>query len=88
MVHSDVVLLLPIPFIWIAGDAALKETALEIIHQNFKAGWDATNESGGITYFLDAEGYTPQQLEHNMKLWWPLCEAMVAFSMAYEETLR
>jgi hypothetical protein len=28
------------------------------------------------------------QLEWNMKLWWPVNEAMIAFAMAYEETLE
>jgi hypothetical protein len=28
------------------------------------------------------------QLEKDMKLWWPINEAMIAFAMAYEETLE
>jgi N-acylglucosamine 2-epimerase len=68
------------------GDAGLKATALAIIRDNFDAGWDPVH--GGITYFLDAEGYTPPQLEHAMKLWWPAAEAMIAFAMAFDETLE
>lgn len=30
----------------------------------------------------------PEQLEWSMKLWWPHCEAMVAFLMAYSRTRR
>lgn len=26
------------------------------------------------------------QLEWNMKLWWPHCEALIAFLMAYKQT--
>ena len=44
-------------------------------------GWDA--EHGGLLYFLDAEGRAPIQLEWDMKLWWPHCEALVALLMLY-----
>ena len=67
-------------------DEGLKAVALAVIRDNFAAGWDPVH--GGITYFLDAEGYTPPQLEHPMKLWWPAAEAMIAFAMAYEQTLE
>ena len=35
---------------------------------------------------LDANGYSPTQLEWNMKLWWPHADALIAFLMAYKET--
>lgn len=38
---------------------------------------------GGILYFLDAGGVCPQELEWDMKLWWPHCEALVACSMGH-----
>ena len=41
---------------------------------------------GGLYYFLDAEGYSPCQLEWSQKLWWPHCEAMVAYSLLYRYT--
>ncbi|MCC5877606.1 MAG: AGE family epimerase/isomerase [Candidatus Sumerlaeia bacterium] len=66
------------------GDASLIKMALEMIDWSFDFGWD--KEHGGIYYFLDREGYSPIQLEWSMKLWWPHCEALVAFIMAYEET--
>lgn len=28
------------------------------------------------------------QLEWNMKLWWPHCEALIAFLMAYKQTKK
>ncbi|XP_072178053.1 N-acylglucosamine 2-epimerase-like [Diadema setosum] len=50
----------------------------------FQTGWD--KEHGGIFYFLDADGLSPTQLEWDMKLWWPHCEALIAFMMVYRET--
>lgn len=38
---------------------------------------------GGIIAFTDLSGKPPVQLEWDMKLWWPQCEAMIAFRMAY-----
>ncbi len=63
------------------NDAALTQLAAEIIRQSFDLGWDA--EHGGLLYFLDAEGGSPIQLEWDMKLWWPHCEALVALLMLY-----
>lgn len=64
---------------------SLKETALmSLIEQPFQKGWD--KENGGLFYFLDANGLSPMQLEWNMKLWWPTCESMIAFLMAYKYT--
>lgn len=56
----------------------------KFILQSFEIGWD--DMYGGIIYILDANGYSPTQLEWNMKLWWPHAEALVAFLMAYKET--
>lgn len=50
----------------------------------FEIGWDKVH--GGLFYFLDADGLSPVQLEWNMKLWWPNCEAMIAFLLAYKVT--
>lgn len=69
-----------------AGDEELKATALEIIEGSFLYGWDSAEHGGGILYFKDVLGFTPTQLEWDMKLWWPHCEALVAFSMAYAAT--
>ena len=46
------------------------------IKNMFTVGWDS--QHGGLFYFLDVDGFPPQQLEWDMKLWWPLCETMVA----------
>jgi len=67
------------------GSAELRNIALEkFIKLPYEIGWD--KDHGGLFYFLDADGYTPVQLEWNMKLWWPICEAMISFLMAYKVT--
>ena len=57
-----------------------------MIEWSFEKGWDNETGRGGLLYFLDVEGYSPTQLEWNMKLWWPHCEAMVAYSLLYRHT--
>jgi len=67
-----------------AGDAKLKEQAIQMIECSFEKGWD--KDYGGIFYFLDSEGLPPVQLEWFMKLWWPHCEAAYGLLAAYRET--
>ena len=43
---------------------------------------------GGLSYFLDAEGYPPTKLEWFMKLWWPHTEALYAHLLNYALTGR
>jgi N-acylglucosamine 2-epimerase len=62
-------------------DRNLIDRAVEIILNILNFGWD--EEYGGIYYFLDANGYPPQQLEWDQKLWWVHLEALVALSMGY-----
>lgn len=66
-------------------DEKLAALAQDMIVWSFKAGWD-TEHGGGILYFLDSEGRSPPYLEWDMKLWWPHCEAMVAFAKMYQHT--
>jgi N-acylglucosamine 2-epimerase len=57
----------------------------EKIYRNaIEAGWDETY--GGILYFIDCLGYPPEAYEHDMKLWWPHNEALIASIMLYRET--
>ncbi len=65
-------------------DSALITFAGDMIRASYDIGWD--NEYGGIFYFLDAEGYSPVQLEWDMKLWWVHCEAMYATLLLYYKT--
>lgn len=67
------------------GDRDLQRTAIDkFMEVPYLAGWDKAH--GGIFYFLDVEGYCPTQLEWSMKLWWPHCEALIAFLMGYSQT--
>lgn len=66
------------------GDQKLSETAIEMVRWSFKKGWDTKH--GGIFYFLDSEGFSPTQLEWDMKLWWPHNEAMYAHLLNYSIT--
>ncbi len=45
-------------------------------------GWD--KEFGGLFSFVDIEGKQPAQVEWDMKYWWPHCEAVYAFLLAYD----
>ncbi len=67
-----------------SGRDDLKQTAIEAMDWSFDFGWD--KEYGGLYYYLDAGGYSPLQLEWSMKLWWPHCEALIGFLMAYRES--
>ena len=57
------------------------EKAKKIIDITLPLGIDETN--GGIIAFTDLNGNPPVQLEWDMKLWWPQCEAMIALRLAY-----
>jgi len=54
----------------------------KIIDITLPLGWD--QKHGGIIAFTDASGKPPVQLEWDMKLWWPQCEAIIAARLAYE----
>ncbi len=68
----------------LSGDAETAQLARNIYDQAFDAGWD--HEYGGLLYFLDCEGKPPQAYEHDMKLWWPHTETLIASLMMYRET--
>ena len=66
------------------GDSALIKKAVEIFDMAFEKGWD--HEYGGILYFIDCLGNPPESYEHDMKLWWPHNEALIASLMIYQTT--
>ncbi|XP_051805619.1 N-acylglucosamine 2-epimerase isoform X2 [Acanthochromis polyacanthus] len=69
------------------GDEKIQETAInKFMELPFQCGWD--EKHGGLFYFLDVDGHCPTQLEWSMKLWWPHCEALIAFLMAYSQTKK
>ncbi|XP_063320157.1 N-acylglucosamine 2-epimerase [Pelmatolapia mariae] len=70
-----------------SGDKEIHRTAIRnFVELPYQYGWD--KEHGGLFYFLDVDGHCPTQLEWSMKLWWPHCEALVAFLMAYSHTRK
>ena len=67
------------------NDERLKTTAInKFIVNPFLRGWD--EKHGGLFCFVDVDGWSPTQLEWDMKLWWPHNEALIAFLMAYTAT--
>lgn len=65
-------------------DQSLLRSALDILDWSMEWGWD--KQHGGILYFVDVEGKPPEQLEWDMKLWWPHAEALYALLLAYHLT--
>ena len=66
------------------GDTSLVPKAAEIFDWAIEAGWD--KEYGGLLYFVDALGLPPEAYEHDMKLWWPHNEILIASMMLYRDT--
>ena len=66
------------------GDSALHEKTQELFMDAINAGWD--KEYGGLLYFVDCLGKPPEAYEHDMKLWWPHNEVVIASLMAYRDT--
>lgn len=60
------------------------EFAKTVFEDAFSFGWDA--EYGGITYFKDILGLPVEAYEHDMKLWWPHNETIIASLMFYKYT--
>lgn len=58
--------------------------AAEITRGIFEFGTD--REQGGLFYFMDALGKPHLELQWDMKLWWPHCEALIAALYAYRLT--
>ena len=66
------------------GDEELTAFAAQVFDTAFERGWD--QEYGGITYFKDILGLPVEAYEHDMKLWWPHNEAVIASLMLYKHT--
>ena len=65
------------------NDQQLKNFAKVVFDDAIARGWD--EEFGGILYFKDVEGKPVEAYEHDMKLWWPHNEAIIASLMLYKE---
>jgi N-acylglucosamine 2-epimerase len=61
-------------------DNGIIKKALDILDWSLERGWDKIY--GGILYLVDVDGKPPEQLEWDMKLWWPHTEALYALLLA------
>ena len=68
----------------ITQDDTLFAQAVQIFDYAIHAGWD--KEYGGLLYFIDCLGFPPEAYEHDMKLWWPHNEILIASLMIYQKT--
>lgn len=68
----------------LTSNKELLEKALNMLIWHLDIGWD--KEYGGIRYFADIYNRPCEQLEHDMKLWWPHNEALIATLTAYKLT--
>ncbi|MCX6135111.1 MAG: AGE family epimerase/isomerase [Ignavibacteriales bacterium] len=66
------------------SDQSLLRSALDVLRWSLELGWD--KEFGGIFSFIDVEGKPTEQLEWDMKLWWPHTEALYALLTAHHLT--
>ena len=67
-----------------SGDTELHCIAEKIFKNAFEAGWDKKYE--GLLYFIDCMGKPPEAYEHDMKLWWPHNEILIASMLFYRDT--
>lgn len=66
------------------NDPRLMALGTKIIDWSLAMGWD--EEYGGLVYFKDARGLPSSEYPHDMKLWWPHNEAIIATLLAWEMT--
>jgi N-acylglucosamine 2-epimerase len=66
------------------GDRELVNLGCRMLDYMWKRGWH--DEYGGITYFKDVYDRPVQEYWHDMKFWWPQCEAIIATLLAYQLT--
>jgi N-acylglucosamine 2-epimerase len=69
---------------WRTNPAHLIQLGTKIIDWSLKMGWDT--EYGGLLYYCDARGLPSAEYPHDMKLWWPHNEAIIATVLAYQLT--
>ncbi|MBE5743055.1 MAG: N-acylglucosamine 2-epimerase [Clostridiales bacterium] len=66
------------------NDKELIDFAKTVFDISIARGWDT--EYGGILYFKDVENNPVEAYEHDMKLWWPHNEAVIASLYLYSIT--
>jgi len=67
-----------------AGADGLVRTGLDMLDWSWRRGWDG--EHGGLFSFVDLRGGPTAAYEHDMKFWWPHCEAVLAARFALAAT--
>ncbi len=65
-------------------DPRLIALGAKILDWMWARGWD--KEHGGLLYFTDVFGKPVQEYWHDMKFWWPHCEAIIATLLAWKLT--
>lgn len=65
-------------------DRRLIALGAQILDWMWARGWD--REHGGLLYFTDLRGLPVQEYWHDMKFWWPHCEALIATLLAWKLT--
>ncbi|HTN77119.1 MAG TPA: AGE family epimerase/isomerase [Pirellulaceae bacterium] len=66
------------------SDARLRQLGLTMLDWMWERGWD--REHGGLFYFRDLRGLPVAEYWHDMKFWWPHCEAIIATLLAWTLT--
>jgi N-acylglucosamine 2-epimerase len=66
------------------GDRRLVQLGCTILDWMWERGWDG--EFGGLFYFRDLRELPVQEYWHDMKFWWPHCEAIIATLLAHQIT--
>jgi N-acylglucosamine 2-epimerase len=66
------------------NDSRLIALGARILDWMWARGWD--REHGGLLYFTDLRGKPVQEYWHDMKFWWPHCEAIIATLLAWKLT--
>ncbi|HEX6926690.1 MAG TPA: AGE family epimerase/isomerase [Longimicrobiaceae bacterium] len=65
-------------------DPELIRLGTQMLDWMWERGWD--DEYGGLFYYRDLRGLPVQEYWHDMKFWWPHCEATIATLLAYQLT--
>lgn len=68
----------------VRSEQRLIALGVQILDWMWERGWD--REHGGLLYFTDLRGLPVQEYWHDMKFWWPHCEAIIATLLAWKLT--
>lgn len=66
------------------NDRRLVQLGATMLDWMWERGWDQAY--GGLFYFRDLRGLPVQEYWHDMKFWWPHCEAIIATRLAWTLT--